>query len=122
MNRIIFAANAALFIVLLSQVTTERTRVDSNSTSYRPLEIQPRSLSAEPIPRRAPEIQVNRLPHPLNVNGMLPYQVWVDGKRVKLNSPEAKTIIKALDLNFTQPVSTPEIHAGAGWLHPFELQ
>ena len=122
MNRLLFSINSVLFIVLFTQVTTEDKYTDTNTTKQYVVESHPRALSANPKTISLPEIQVNRLPHPLNVNGMLPYQVWVDGERLKLNGPEAKSIIKALDLNFTQPDDTPELHAGAGWLFPLELE
>jgi hypothetical protein len=67
-------------------------------------------------------IQVNKLPFPFNVDGTMPYQVWVDGKRVPLKSEQADQIVDALDLakgkEFVQPDNTAEIHAGAGWIFP----
>ena len=67
-------------------------------------------------------IQVNKLPFPFNLDGTMPYQVWVDGERVPINSKQANTIIDALDLakgpKFIQPEDTAEIHSGAGWQFP----
>ena len=62
-------------------------------------------------------LQVNRLPPPFNVNGSLPFQVWVDGERLPLHDQKAKDIIKILDLNFTQPTDI-SLHNGNGWLFP----
>lgn len=67
-------------------------------------------------------IQVNKIPFPFNVNGSMPYQVWVDGERVPLKSTQSEQIIDALELakgkDFVQPENTAEIHAGAGWQVP----
>jgi hypothetical protein len=67
-------------------------------------------------------IQVNKLPFPFNVDGNIPYQVWIDGKRVPLRSDQANQIIEALELakgkDFVQPENTRRIHAGAGWQFP----
>ena len=67
-------------------------------------------------------IQVNKIPFPFNVNGSMPYQVWVDGERVPLKSEQSKQIIDALKLargkDFVQPKDTASIHAGAGWQFP----
>ena len=68
------------------------------------------------------ELQVNRLPHPFNVNGNIPYAVWVDGKRLALNSQEIKSLALALNLKFTQPEDTARIHSGEGWLFPKSIR
>lgn len=65
------------------------------------------------------EIQINRIPSPLNVNGNLPYAVWVDGKRLPLNSVELKELAKSLNIKYEQPPNTAKIHSGEGWLYPF---
>ena len=84
----------------------------------------PNILPPSPPPSFIPdirEIQVNRLPHPFNVNGRVPFQVWVDGTRLPLNSNEAIAITKSLNLKFTQPEDTAEIHSGEGWIHPIKV-
>lgn len=63
-------------------------------------------------------MQVNRLPHPFNVNGSVPYAVWVDGKRLNLNPQQTKELTSFLNLKFEQPPNTAAIHAGEGWLFP----
>jgi len=98
-------------LLLLTIVVNKQTLV----VNHEPPRIKAAQLQA------APEIQVNRLPHPFNVDGHLPYQVWVDGERLELNSPAARTIIKTLNLKFEQPEDTAEIHSGAGWLKPLDL-
>lgn len=71
-------------------------------------------------------IQVNKIPFPFNVNGSMPYQVWVDGERLSIKSEQSNQIIDALGLakgnDFIQPEGTAEIHAGAGWQWPLPPQ
>lgn len=110
MNRVFFIGNMMLLIVLIMNKQPPVVKQDFPETKIKTAQLQ-----------AAPEIQVNRLPHPFNVDGHLPYQVWVDGERLKLNSPEARTIIKTLNLKFEQPKDTAEIHSGAGWLRPLDL-
>jgi hypothetical protein len=66
------------------------------------------------------EIQINPIPHPLNIDGMLPYVVWIDGKRANLNPREVRKLALSLDLPLNVR-GTPEMHAGAGWLEPHNL-
>lgn len=68
------------------------------------------------------EIQINRLPHPFNLNGNNPYVIWVDGKRLALNSHEVRHLAKVLNLHFTQPEDTAEIHNGEGWQYPKKIK
>jgi len=65
------------------------------------------------------ELQINRIPHPLNVGGTLPFVVWADGKRLNLNSNQTKELASYLGIRFEQPPDTKEIHSGEGWLFPF---
>lgn len=67
------------------------------------------------------EVQVNTLPHPFNLEGELPFAVWVDGKRLSLDMHELQAVGKALNIEFKQPNDTPELHSGEGWLYPFPL-
>lgn len=82
--------------------------------SSEPLEFSP---NAEELAN----IQINPLPHPFNVGGTLPYAIWVNGKRVPLNSNETRALAKSLNLKFEQPKNTAEIHRGEGWLYPLKL-
>lgn len=66
------------------------------------------------------EIQINAIPHPLNIDGALPYVVWIDGKRANLNPREVRKLALSLDLPLNVR-GTPEMHAGAGWLEPHNL-
>ena len=66
------------------------------------------------------ELQVNRLPHPFNLNGNIPYAVWLDGERLPLNLEEIKSLALSLNLKFTQPENTARIHMGEGWLFPIK--
>lgn len=67
------------------------------------------------------DIQINSIPNPLNLNGHLPYVVWVDGKRLPLNSFEVKALAKSLNIPYKEPENTAKIHSGEGWLFPFPI-
>tara|TARA_B100001094_G_scaffold253969_1_gene252591 strand:+ start:59454 stop:59885 length:432 start_codon:yes stop_codon:yes gene_type:complete len=68
------------------------------------------------------EIQINRLPHPFNLNGSMPYAIWVDGKKLKLSPKETRNLAETLNLKFEQPEDTAEIHSGEGWLFPKQIR
>ena len=118
MNRTLFAINSVLFAVLISQQIKTNTSVTDQPKQQ--VQFKAPQLNAAPKPIE-PQIQVNRLPHPFNVGGLVPYQVWVDGERLPLNSKKAKQIVKTLNLKFEQPENTREIHSGAGWLQPHNI-
>lgn len=67
------------------------------------------------------EVQINPIPHPFNLNGSIPYAVWVNGERLPLNSIEIRALAKSLNLNFEQPKNTAKIHNGEGWLFPLKI-
>lgn len=67
------------------------------------------------------EVQINPIPHPFNLNGSIPYVVWVNGERLPLNSIQVRELAQSLNLKFEQPKDTAEIHNGAGWQRPLEL-
>lgn len=66
------------------------------------------------------EIQINPIPHPLNLNGSIPYVIWIDGKRARLNPGEVRKLAVSLGLPLNVR-GTPEMHAGAGWHQPLDL-
>jgi len=66
------------------------------------------------------EIQINPIPHPLNLNGSIPYVIWIDGKRARLNAGEVRKLAVSLGLPLNVR-GTPEMHAGAGWHQPLNL-
>lgn len=68
------------------------------------------------------EVQINPLPHPFNLNGHMPYAVWVNGKRLKLSPKQTQDLADSLNLEFTQPANTEAIHKGEGWLMPLDLE
>lgn len=68
-----------------------------------------------------PQIQINSIPHPFNVNGEIPFSVWVNGKRSQLNNSQIKQLAKSLNIKFQSPNNTAEIHQGAGWQYPFKI-
>jgi hypothetical protein len=64
-------------------------------------------------------IQINPVPHPLNITHE--YVIWVNKKRVPLNMNQLESLVKTLDLKLHRPNDTAEIHNGAGWLKPFDF-
>ena len=106
MNRLFFMFN----VVLLAVTITNENQLPQNTHNNR---LQAASTNKE--------VQINRLPHPFNVNGSLPFQVWIDGQRLPMNSKAAKAIVDGLDLQFEQPTNTAAIHSGAGWLRPLNI-
>lgn len=107
MNRLFFTCNIILAVI-----------ITSNNQPPAPSKVHNNRLLAANSNR---EIQVNRLPHPFNVGGLMPYQVWIDGERLPLNSQETKQIVETLNLKFEQPDNTAAIHAGEGWLQPLNI-
>lgn len=65
------------------------------------------------------EIQINPIPHPLNINGSIPYVVWLNGEKLPLKPNQVRALAKSLNIEFKQPKSTAGIHNGKGWLTPF---
>jgi len=62
------------------------------------------------------EIQINSIPFPLNIGGMYPYVVWVNGKKVNLKPGDSYKLAVALGLPLNPP-PTEDMHNGKGWLH-----
>ena len=124
MNRIFFAINSVLFVCLtisnLHTPPTPSTKQTLASSEQPEFPGPSRGLQAAQV---APGIQVNSLPHPFNLNGTMPYQVWVNGERLPLRGDKTDKLIELLDLGeFEQPEDTAEIHSGAGWLRPFPIE
>ena len=88
----------------------------------------PPSLLPPPPPSFIPtkesilNIQVNPIPHPFNLNGTMPYAIWVNGERLPMSPELSTSVANALNLNFTQPKDTANIHNGEGWLFPLEIE
>ena len=116
----------ALFLLLFSSCHYEN-RIDKilspNFIPPPPPSFTPPSLppSFSPNILKARNVQVNRLPHPFNLNGRIPYAIWVDGKRVNLNHTQIKVLAQSLNLKFSQPLNTAKIHNGEGWIYPYQL-
>jgi len=81
----------------------------------------PNIMPDTPAPNYIPNIksiQVNTLPSPFNMNGRLPFAVWVDGKKLPMNSKQSLMIVQTLNIKFKEPKDTAQIHRGEGWLYP----
>ena len=68
------------------------------------------------------DIQVNPIPAPFNLNGIMPYAIWVNGKPLPMSPKLSIDVARALNLNFTQPKNTAKIHNGEGWLYPLNIE
>jgi len=93
----------------------------SSFSSYPPPPPPPNIIPDSDPPNYIPDlknIQINALPSPFNMNGKLPFAVWVDGKRLPMNSKQSQMIVKTLNIKFVEPKNTAEIHRGEGWLYP----
>ena len=64
-------------------------------------------------------IQINPVPHPFHITHE--YIVWVNKKRVRLDSNQLESLMKILNLKRHHPNNTAEIQSGAGWLKPFSF-
>lgn len=67
-------------------------------------------------------IQVNPIPHPFNLNGTMPYAIWVNGEPLPMSHELSQGVAKALQLEFKQPKNTAKIHNGEGWLYPIKVK
>ncbi len=74
-----------------------------------------------PSTKRLAEIQINPIPHPFSLNGQLPFVVWLDGKRLRLDHHEVIQLTKSLNIKYETPKDTAEIHQGAGWQYPLKI-
>ena len=120
MNRTLFAINSVLLICLIMSNTRHVERPANNQSDNS--DHTPTIFSAPGKLQAAPGVQVNSLPHPFNLGGSMPYQVWVNGERLPLNSDKANKIVELLDIGpFEQPKNTGDIHSGAGWLRPLNI-
>lgn len=68
------------------------------------------------------EIQINAVPKPLDIDGLYPYVVWVNGKHSGLLPGEAKALAQALNLPIHEKPTHYAIDRGDGWLRPLPLK
>lgn len=68
---------------------------------------------------RLHEIQINSVPMPFHLAHC--YIVWVDGKRIMLNSKETLELAQSLNLPTDPPQDTKDLHDGKGWHKPLEI-
>ena len=65
-------------------------------------------------------VQINPIPHPLSIDGQIPFVVWVNGKRLELSGAQVKHLTQSLNIKYEKPQDTAEIHDGEGWLEPLK--
>jgi len=115
-------------VIIFSSCQHKSKNIESSDLNLPPPPPPPNITPPSPAPDFRPnildlaEIQINPLPHPFNLDGHMPYAVWVNGKKLPLNSVETRSLAKALNLKFEQPKDTAEIHSGAGWQFPLFLK
>ena len=71
-----------------------------------------------PFANHRHEIQINSIPPPLNVNGKLPFTVWVKGKKLHLDSKKLQGLKEYLSREEENANNIADIHSGKGWLRP----
>ena len=71
-----------------------------------------------PFANHRHEIQINSIPPPLDVNGKLPFTVWVNGKQLYLDGKKLQGLKEYLGLEEENPNNIADIHSGKGWLQP----
>ena len=79
-------------------------------------------ITIPPPPKFVPrlhEVQINSVPMPFHLAHC--YIVWVDGKRIMLNSKETLELAKSLNLPTDPPKGTRDLHDGKGWHKPLEI-
>jgi hypothetical protein len=106
------------------QLNEEKTEFDFYEPPPPPPLVLPPSLAPDFIPSSThlAEIQINEIPHPFNLNGHIPCQVWVNGKRLNIKPEEAQRLAKAIDLEDRPKIAPSMIHAGAGWTKPLSIK
>lgn len=107
MNRILFTVNICLSLYLIVYMSrmNDKSQQDQLRTAG-----------------TFTNIQVNRLPAPFNIDGGMPFQVWVDGTPLPVNGRVSRDIVAKLNLEFEQPIQSPAIMSGDGWLRPKTLE
>lgn len=68
------------------------------------------------------EIQINAVPKPLDIDGLYPYMVWVNGEPSTLTNGQAKALAQALNLPIHEKPVHYAIENGDGWLRPLPLK
>lgn len=63
-------------------------------------------------------IEINKVPHPFNLNNFNEYVVWVNGKKVVMERNDKNALIALVGARNIAPVSDEDIHNGDGWLRP----
>lgn len=65
------------------------------------------------------KIQINSVPMPFHLAHC--YIVWVNGKRIALNSSQIIELAQSLNLSTDPPIDTKDLHDGKGWHQPLEI-
>jgi len=116
--------NLLIFLFVLSGCSNKRGRLVELDIPPPPPppSVLPSSMPPNFIPSASElvDIQVNPIPAPFNLNGSMPYAIWVNGKLLPMSPKLSTDVARALNLKFTQPKDTAKIHSGEGWLYPLK--
>jgi len=117
--------NLLIFLFVLSGCSNKRGRLVELDIPPPPPppSVLPSSMPPNFIPSASElvDIQVNPIPAPFNLNGSMPYAIWVNGKLLPMSPKLSTDVARALNLKFTQPKDTAKIHSGEGWLYPLKV-
>ena len=112
-------------LILLFLCGCQAQKIDKKEDRKLPLELPKHFLIPTEPPNFLPafddayNIQINPVPHPFRITEK--YVVWVNKRKVRLNREQINLLISYFDLPQEKPIDTADIHSGAGWQHPFNL-
>lgn len=113
-----------IFIVNLFACCTNQKNLSTNNLPPPP---PPPNIEFDlPAPTYIPSfpkdfvVQINPIPHPLSIDGQMPFAIWVNGKRLELSGAQVKHLTESLNIKYKKPQDTAEIHSGEGWLEPLK--
>ena len=78
---------------------------------------EPQELVKEiiyPHPKFKHFIEINSVPEPFDVNGMHPYVLWINGKKMNISKVKKQLveIVNSFENEEIQPPPSPDIHRG----------
>lgn len=122
--------NSLYLIILLLVGCTNSTKVENIQDksnmfappyTFPPMVLPPiKSSSIKNNTNNLAEVQINKIPHPFDLNGHIPCAVWVNGSRLKLSPLDAQKVAKAINLDAHPTIHSARLHQGEGWLTPLK--
>ncbi len=109
-------SSCGVLLLILTQTSSVVEPQKENSSFLSQMALPP------PFANHSHEIQINSIPPPLDLNGKLPFSVWLNGKQLTLDSEKLKEVKKILGIKEENPNSIAGIHSGMQWLKPRNLK